>query len=131
MNRTPIILIAFLSFTLLAYKCDDNQETLTQETAQVELNKLKSEIETLAASSVCGESYTCHYIGLGSKPCGGFWSYITYSTSIDTEKLKKLVESYNENEKAFNSKWEVMSDCAMVNPPTSLKCENNKCIAEY
>ena len=120
-----------LCFSLMATQCDEEKTTSTQEDDKKELLVLKTEIETLASSSVCSESALCKYIGLGSKPCGGPWGYLIYSTSINTEKLEDLVENYNQVEAEFNSKWGIASDCAIANPPSNIKCENNTCIAEY
>ncbi|WP_282122745.1 hypothetical protein [Algibacter mikhailovii] len=125
----PIIIILCLS--LMATQCDEDQASFTQVDEQNELLLLKKEIETLANRSVCNESTACKYIGFGSKPCGGPWEYLVYSTSIDTQNLEALVADYNEQEKTFNTKWGVISDCAIPNPPASLKCENNICIAIY
>ncbi|MEP5340172.1 MAG: hypothetical protein ABJL44_11300 [Algibacter sp.] len=126
----PLIFIVCLS--LVAFQCDEDDITpLTQEEEQTALNILKSEIENLADTSICNDTTECQFIGLGSKPCGGPWSYLTYSTSIDTEKLESLVDTYNQKEKDFNTTWRIASDCALVNPPTSVQCENNICVAVY
>ncbi|MEP1487814.1 MAG: hypothetical protein ABJK28_05265 [Algibacter sp.] len=126
----PLIFIVCLS--LVAFQCDEDDITpLTQEEEQTALNILKSEIENLADTSICNDTTECQFIGLGSKPCGGPWSYLIYSTSIDTEKLESLVDTYNQKEKDFNTTWGIASDCALANPPTSVQCENNICVAVY
>lgn len=125
----PLIFIFCL--TLVAFQCEDDIVSLTQEEELAELNILKTEIETLANTSTCNETTSCKFIALGSKPCGGPWSYLIYSTSIDVDKLESLVENYNLREKAFNINWGIPSDCALVNPPTSVECENNICVAIY
>ncbi|MEC3906393.1 hypothetical protein VOI54_05145 [Tamlana sp. 2201CG12-4] len=131
MNKILLSLFVLLIFTLLSTQCKTDDGTSGFESDQAELIRLKTEIELLASTSVYNESVECKYIGLGSKPCGGPWAYLIYSTSIDTEKLENLVENYNEKERSFNSKWGLVSDCAFVNPPSNIKCENNTCIAEY
>ena len=53
-------------------------------------------------TSVCGEEYECRYIGVGSKPCGGPWEFLFYTTSIDTLELQSLVAAYNALEADYN-----------------------------
>lgn len=126
----PLFLLV-ICLSLVAFQCDDDNASLTQEEEQTALNKLKSEIESLVSTSVCNESTECKYIAFGSKPCGGPWSYLIYSTSINKETLQNLVTNYNEKETAFNTKWGIYSDCAFVLPPTDIKCENNNCVPVY
>jgi hypothetical protein len=125
----PIIIVFCLS--IMATQCEEDMTTSTQADDLEELQVLKTEIEALANRSVCNESSECKYMGFGSKPCGGSWSYLIYSTSIDTKILEDLVENYNKKEAEFNNKWGIVSDCAIANPPSNIKCENNTCIAEY
>ncbi|MEL0455176.1 hypothetical protein WJN01_02965 [Flavobacteriaceae bacterium SZ-1-7] len=125
----PLLLLICLS--LVAFQCDEEGNMPTFEEEQTELNNLKSEIEALANTSVCNETSECKFIGLGSKPCGGPWSYLIYSTSIDTEQLEQMVANYNQLEAEFNTRWGIVSDCAFASPPSSVNCENNTCIAVY
>lgn len=127
----PLVLI--VCFTLVAFQCEEDNDdiSLTQEEEKAGLDILKSEIENLASTSICNETTTCKFIAFGSKPCGGPWSYLTYSTSIDTNNLENLVETYNQKETDFNIKWGGVSDCAFVTPPTNVECQNNICVAIY
>lgn len=129
-TRFFIGFILTISLFLMAFQCEDDSKPTMEEEQKI-LIVGKKNIENLAASSVCNESTECRFIALGSKPCGGPWSYIVYSTSIDINKLESLVEDYNKNEAVFNIKWGVISDCSFLLPPTSIICENNKCVAVY
>ena len=129
-SRFFIVVIFSLSLFLMAFQCEDDTNP-TMEEEQKTLIASKKIIEELAATAICNESTECKFIALGSKPCGGPWSYLVYSTSIDVNKLESLVEAYNKNETTFNLKWGVISDCSFVLPPTSIICENNKCVAVY
>ena len=124
----PVFFI--LCMFLMAFQCEDDT-IATQESEQEALNTSKKAIEDLAATSICNENTTCKYIAFGNKPCGGPWSYLVYSTSIDVEKLENMVEAYNKKEAEFNAKWGAFSDCAFAIPPTRINCENNTCIAIY
>ena len=123
--------LASLCLLLFSTQCEEDIVQYTQEDEEQELALLKTEIETLASASVCSDTFECDFIAFGSKPCGGPWSYLVYSTSIDTEKLKTLVEGYNQKEAIFNTEWGIVSDCAVANPPTSVNCENNTCVAVF
>lgn len=119
-----------ICLVLMSFQCDDDTN-LTQEKEALELNTLKQTIDDLASQSVCNESSECNFVAFGSKPCGGPWSYLIYSTSMDEDSLLLLVEQYNQKQDAFNKKWGLVSDCAAVLPPTSMTCENNTCIPVY
>lgn len=130
MKKIKFIIIP-LCLVLFSTQCEEDTFPLTQEQEAQELAILKTEIETLASTSICGDSFECKFIALGSKPCGGPWSYLVYSTSIETETLEALVEDYNQKEERFNNTWSIISDCALINPPLRINCENNTCIAVY
>ena len=126
-----VLKLASLSLLLSAFQCDDTTNELTCEKKMSQLNEMETTIQSLVDTSVCNENFKCRAIAFGSKPCGGPWSYLVYSTSIDTLKLNKMVETYNQLEAKINQECERFSDCAMVSPPQRLECENNKCIAVY
>ena len=127
---SKVVLLPLCLF-LFSTQCEDDIPPVTQETEEQELALLKNEIEDLANASVCDDAFECKFIAFGSKPCGGPWSYLVYSTSIDTEELESMVEGYNRKEALYNSEWDIPSDCAITNPPTSITCENNSCIAVF
>ena len=121
--------IYIFPFLFLFINCSNDENT--QKEDRLKLEKLATEINNLADSSVCNENSECAYIAFGKKPCGGPWGYIVYSISINTEILLNKVEEYNQLEDEYNVKWGVISDCMFVTPPISLICENGKCIAVY
>ncbi len=128
MKKSTLFFIIISSILLLmATTCEDDI-MLTCEDRLDSLNELELEIENLVNGSECGENFECRYIAFGSKPCGGPWSYLIYSTSIDTLKLERLVDRYNANEDIYNFECNVVSDCSIPNPPIDFECENNKCI---
>ena len=132
MKTTTFILkltVVFLLFT--AFKCDDDTDSFTCEDRISQLSEMKATIRNLADASVCNENFICRSIAFGSKPCGGPWGYLVYSTSIDTLKLAELVKKHNQLETRINQECNRISDCAFVSPPQRLECEDNKCIAIY
>lgn len=118
----------FLSFSLLflATQCDDDVIS-TYEEERASLNIYKESIENLAASSVCNENTECLFIAFGSKPCGGPWTYLIYSSSIDVEQLQLWVEDYNQLDQELNEEWEIVSDCSVALPPSGFECIDNVC----
>ena len=120
-----------LCLTLFSTQCEEDIPIINQESEQQDLEALKTEIENLANTSICDDGFECQFIAFGSKPCGGPAGYLIYSTSVDTEKLENLVLNYNEQHAEFNTKWGIVSDCSIVNPPSSINCENNVCVAVY
>lgn len=128
-NTFFALLLICLAFT--AFKCDDDDASVGFEEDKKELISLQKTIEDLADASVCNETTECKFIAFGSKPCGGAWSYLIYSTSINVEELESMVADYNQKQADFNTKYGVISDCSAVMPPTGMKCENNTCIPIY
>ena len=120
----------FLCLFFLACLPDDGESSDYDQELET-LTILKAQIESLAANSACNDSSDCRYIAFGSKPCGGPWSYLVYSTSIDTTDLENMVGQYNQLEALFNAKWGIASDCAVVTEPVDVICENNICVAVY
>ena len=91
-----------LFFSLLAFLviyCDDSGNITPQEADKAAIDNLNVEIKSLADASVCSEEFTCYSVGIGSKPCGGFWEYIVYSDSIDVVSFFAKIETLNELEK--------------------------------
>lgn len=108
-----------------------NNDPLTQEQERELLNEQAALIVNLSESVTCTDAADWSFTAFGSKPCGGPWSYIAYSNSIDTEYFLQLVQAYNIAEKAYNLKWDIVSDCTLVNPPSSVECEDGKAILIY
>lgn len=128
MKRLPAILFILL-LSLSLTQCTSGDSNDNYESDLEELVAMRTIIEDLANSSTCSESTECRFIAFGSKPCGGPWSYLIYSTSVDTDMLEGMVATYNNRQAAFNAKYGEVSDCAFVNPPALLLCENDTCIA--
>ena len=123
-----------LFFSLLAFLviyCDDSGDITMQETEKAVIDDLKVEIKVLAGNSVCSDENTCFYVGIGAKPCGGFWEYIIYSDSIDIVSFLTKIETLNELEKEYNEKYSIQSDCFMAMPPSSVNCEDGKCTGTF
>ena len=114
----------------MATTCEDDTPfvNVSCEKQLESLAELKLEIENLVSTSECNENSECRAIAFGSKPCGGPWSYLVNTTSIDTLELKRLVDRYNLNEDICNNECDAISDCSFANPPIGFECENNICI---
>ena len=110
--------------------CTNNTETSQEEELQV-LDVLHEEIEQLIAEGICTENSDCDFIAFGSKPCGGPWSFLVYSTSIDVALLQQKVEIYNNQQNAYNIKWGMFSDCSFASPPEEIRCVDGECVAIY
>jgi hypothetical protein len=121
-------------FSLLAFLviyCDDSGNITPQEADKAAIDNLNVEIKSLADASVCSEEFTCYSVGIGSKPCGGFWEYIVYSDSIDVVSFLAKIETLNELEKAYNEKYGIISDCSVAMPPSSMDCVDGKCVGIF
>lgn len=121
----------FLLLSFLVIYCDDSGDITPQESEKAYIDKLNIEIKSLAKESVCSEEFTCYSVGIGAKPCGGNWEYIVYSSSIEVVSFMEKIETMNELEAAYNEKYMILSDCYLAMPPTSLTCEDGKCVAIF
>lgn len=107
------------------------RELTEQEIDHSALMELFREISELAYSSTCSNSNTWQFIAFGAKACGGPKGYLPYSNQIDVTSFLKKVEVYSQAEKEYNLKWGIISDCAIVNPPKSIECQNGYPILKY
>lgn len=130
MKINPLFTFLLMSLFLLSSNCNDNHKTdFEKESAKLDANRQK--IKQFAASAVCNSSTECRFIKFGSKPCGGPWEYLIFSTSIDTLKLTKLVNDFNSEEEKFNKRWDQFSDCSVPSQPSGFDCLNGKCNPIY
>lgn len=135
MKRALFILLGLgfcLMVILLSCSIDDDlsQEEYC-ENQLAYLSELKTQIEDYAATSVCSGTESCRYVAFGAKPCGGPWSFLVYSTSIDTLELLDMVDAYNTLEAQINSDCGLVSDCSVPLPPTGFDCIDNVCVPIY
>ena len=124
-----IFIIATSTIFIACTLPDDNP--VTCEEMIEELQQLKITITEYAATSTCSEEFECQYIAFGSKPCGGPWEFLIYTTSIDTEQLVTMVNDYNQLENDYNEICGAISDCSVPNEPTGFTCEDNQCIPVF
>lgn len=100
----------------------------------VQADDLQEQLNTLVALSEsvdCIDGNDWQFAGIGSKPCGGPTGYIAYSTAIDTADFLSRLAAYNEAVRAYNESNGLPSDCALVNPPTRIECEDGKAVLVY
>jgi len=118
-------LIALLAVVLVAFSCEE-KEVFSREADYEELEKLYAEIKTLSESRSCSDASLWKFTALGAKACGGPTQYIAYSVEIDTNYFLDLTHTYTTKMKAFNTRYNIISDCAMVMPPDAVTCEDGK-----
>lgn len=88
---------------------------------EMSLDSLRATITALIGEPVATSASQCRAIAFGSKPCGGPWSYLVYSTAVtDSVKLADLVSLYNQREADLNRAEGRMSDCRAVVLPSIL-----------
>ncbi|MGG5211018.1 hypothetical protein ACQWU4_19020 [Chryseobacterium sp. MIQD13] len=97
----------------------------SQKYEQAQLDKLKASIESEASREKCTSASEWTFAPMGAKGCGGPQQYIAYPKKIETTLLPRI-EEYTQKVKAFNEKYNIVSDCMMIMPPTSVKCINGK-----
>ena len=89
--------------------------------------KLRDEIDALVGDATCRDVSECSAVAIGSKPCGGPWFWMAYSTTVtDTAALQKLVATYDWVDAFINDKWGIGSNCAYTRDPI-LVCRDGAC----
>lgn len=126
LNMKAISAILFLAALTLGIDCGDNKSS---DSVDETLEELANLIDEEVGQATAAEFSECKSLPFGSKPCGGPWSYIVYSTSeSDEERLIDLVNSYNDLEEEINEAEGRASDCEFVTKP-ELNFENGRCVA--
>ena len=103
------------------------ENNLSQQDDRQALTALVKEIETITAGENCTDPAAWKFSAIGAKPCGGPASYIAYPVSLEDQMLLKI-QHFTAMQSAFNKKYNLVSDCAMVMPPSGIKCENGKAV---
>ncbi|SIQ19092.1 hypothetical protein SAMN05880574_10775 [Chryseobacterium sp. RU37D] len=97
----------------------------SQKYDQAQLDKIKASIESEIAKEKCTDANEWTFAPMGAKACGGPQLYIAYPKKMEAALLPKI-NDYTEKVKAFNQKYNIVSDCMMIMPPTSIKCKDGK-----
>ena len=106
----------------IALKPENN---FTQEEEQVQMKTLIKEIDSLISKENCADTADWKFAAIGAKACGGPSSYIAYPLNLEKDILPKITR-FTSMQSAFNTKYGLMSDCAIVLPPAEIICQNGK-----
>ncbi|GGG35754.1 hypothetical protein [Bizionia arctica] len=128
---TFLLIVSQVIF-LAVFGCSENDEPVSCNDRQIFLAEQRDQIRAFAETSICSDDFECRYIGFGSKPCGGPWEYLIYSTTIDTLELTNWVNDFNNMEEIYNQEGcGGMSPCNIPPSPIDFECQDNKCIPIY
>jgi hypothetical protein len=126
--KTLISKLTILGFVL--FMACTKEATLTPADEDKQLTQLAKDIEEFAKNKACTGGDNCRAMAMGSKACGGPTSYIIYSSSKTDEKLlSEKVKQYTDLEKEINIKYNRVSDCRFLLPPT-VDCLNGVCASK-
>jgi hypothetical protein len=103
------------------------ENNLSQQQDKDELTVAIKKIDSLAQSETCSNVADFAFTAIGAKPCGGPSSYIAYPKKVEAEILPQI-QKFTTMQSAFNKKYNLMSDCALVPEPTGIACENGKAV---
>ncbi len=104
----------------------NSDESISQESELKTLQEQFEEITDMIEGVTCSDPDNWTFTAYGSKACGGPQGFIAYPLAIDTVTFLEKIEAYTLAEEEFNTKWGVISDCAVVPSPGSVTCENGK-----
>jgi len=117
----------FIAFSILLFSCNTDDSS-SKETETQNITKMYDEIisSSMTNSTSCTNPSEWSFAAIGSKACGGSTGYIPYSLKINVPEFLKKVENYTNAQATFNKKWEIMSTCEIILPPTGVDCVNGK-----
>lgn len=125
LKTSSAALFIFIICTIISCK-DDSVLLKSKEKDEMELKLLMSDILKMSDQISCDNAADWRIVPIGAKGCGGASSFIAYSAKIDTALFLQKVEQYTQKEKAFNEKWKLYSDCALIIAPKRIECVNGK-----
>jgi hypothetical protein len=100
----------------------------TQEGDWAAIVKLENEAKAIAKITGCTSS-ECRSAPVGSKGCGGPRYYIPYcAKTTDSVALYGKLEEVARAEKAYNTKYRIVSTCEFRLPPT-VEAVGGSCVA--
>lgn len=81
--------------------------------------ELEAEAKALVKTTSCTSGDQCRTAPVGSRACGGPRYYLVYcSRSTDSAALFRKLAEVESAERAYNTKYNVMSTCEFRMPPT-------------
>jgi hypothetical protein len=99
------------------------------EPGDAELDTIEKQIADLIGAAPAKQVSACKTLAFGSKPCGGPWRFLVYSSEYTEEaRLIQLVATYNELQERLNRERGLMSDCSIAVEP-AVELRNGFCIA--
>lgn len=102
----------------------------SQQSDGQRLEALRRMIEQEIGIPSASDPTQCKLIPFGSKPCGGSWGYLVYSTlKTDESRLKQLVSDFNQLQKKMNEEGKIFSDCAIA-PQPKVEFTDGMCVAK-
>ncbi|WP_257666522.1 hypothetical protein [Parapedobacter tibetensis] len=120
------LVIFGLAIIIAVTACDKRNLAGTREADDKKLEQLYHEIDSLAGLYACEDAEEWRFTPIGEKACGGPTGYLAYSIKLDTAYFLEKVETYTKLQKAYNKKWDVVSDCMYLMPPSHVRCEEGK-----
>lgn len=138
------LIVALSSLSLIACKTKNDAEAkenlpkdialkpennLSQQQDKDHLTKLIKEIEAAIQKETCTDANDWIFAPIGSKPCGGPSSYIAYPKKMEAQILPEI-EKFTEMQTAFNKKYQLISDCMIIAPPTGIECVDGKAVLQ-
>lgn len=125
------LLFSVIIISFSACSKDFSSAALSQKQEAEELTNLLIEIEDLVRGQSCIDAQSWAFTPIGSKPCGGPWSYLAYPSSIDTSLFLEKVNQLRIVELAYNTKWNISSDCSSARMPSGINCVNGIAVLVY
>ena len=116
----------------LFFSCQKETEIPIKDHTEQELKELYSEITEEISKVNCTDPKDWKFTAIGAKPCGGPSHYIAYPLiNINTDELLDQINYYSLAEKQYNRTHNVVSDCSVVSPPKTVRCQDGKAVLGY
>jgi hypothetical protein len=103
----------------------------TEDTDRQAIEKAEAEARVIAKADGCSSSADCRAAPIGARGCGGPRDFILYcAASTDSAALYAKIAAADSLERAFNTKYKVVSTCELRLPPT-VEASGGACVAKH
>jgi hypothetical protein len=123
-----LLVIAALVVVGVVIACGGSESAT--EDIEASLLELAAQIDQIIGEATCDLTNQCRVIPVGSKPCGGPWSYRAYSTvDTDVSALETTVTRFSSLQAELNQRTGADSDCMLVTEP-AVRCVSGRCVTQ-
>ena len=120
-------ILAVAVLTILS-GCQVSQVIPAPKAQPLTASAARQDIVAMIAQGPCKNADQCRVVGDIVKACGGFNSFLAYSSAGTNEVvLNEKLQAYYALQRDQNTRRGIVSDCSFVSPPEAI-CVEQRCV---